>query len=210
VLKARQAKLAQEEEAFKQAQEGLKLLKVGILDKESSLKSTHQQLRKFEKQLDEAVTNKKEYDLKKAEIASAQERAAELENQILEAMADGEERTARLPEQEKALQQARAAYAEFEQAHRARQARLEEERRRTQEELAAGEARIPEKVRPDYQRLVNAYGPDALAPVNGQACSFCRSLITAQQQSLLQQEEYVVCKSCGRALYLPEPPSRAG
>jgi predicted nucleic acid-binding Zn-ribbon protein len=209
-LKARQAKLAHEEEAFKAAQEGLKHLKVSIHEKEVSLKSTHQQLQKFERQLDEAVTNKKEYDAKKLEIAKATERAAELENQILEAMADSEERTARMPEKEKALQQSRVEFAEFEKSHQAKLARLEEERRRTQEELKAAEAQIPDKIRPDYQRLVNAYGPDALASVNGQACSHCRTLITAQQQSLLKQEEYVTCKSCGRGLYLPEAPSRVG
>jgi uncharacterized protein len=209
-LKVRQAKLAEQEKAFLEAQDALKHVKVGIHEKEVSLKATHQQLSKFEKQLEETVTNKKEYDLKKAEIAQANQRAAELENQILEAMADSEERSARLPEQEKALQQARADHAEFEKAHQAKVARLEEEQRRTQEELTASEAQVPEKLRPDYLRLVNAYGADALAPVTGQVCSNCRTTITAQQLALLAQEMYVTCKSCARILYLPEGPTQVG
>lgn len=209
VLKARQAKLAQEEETFKEAQEAIKRLKIGTHEKEVSLKATHQQIAKYEKQLDD-VANKKEYDAKQVEIVHSRERTAELENQILEAMSESEERAARLPEQEKHLHQARAQFAEFEAAHRDRVARLEDEKRRTQEELKATEAQIPDKIRPEYQRLVNAYGADALAAVNGQACSHCRTHVTAQQQAMLEQELYVVCKSCGRALYLPEPARGVG
>jgi uncharacterized protein len=209
-LKAHQGKLAKQEEAFKEAQEALKKQKVGIHEKEVSLKATHQQIAKYEKQLGEAVTNKKEFDLKKAEIANARQRAAALENEALEAMADVEERAAKLPEQEKALAQARADFAEFEKGHQARVARLEEEKRRANEELKASEVQVPDKLRTDYQRMVNAYGADALAQVNGNACSHCGTEVTAQQSSLLVQEQYVACKSCGRGLYLPEARPKGG
>jgi predicted nucleic acid-binding Zn-ribbon protein len=205
LLKAHQAKLAQQEAAFRDAQEGLKHLKVNIHENEVSLKSTHQQLAKFERQLNEAGS-KKEYDLKQSEISQARQRLDELETKILEGMAESEERTAKLPEQEKAVRQARAEFAEFEKGQEARLGRLRQEKQNAEQELGATEAKLPAAVRPVYDRLVKAYGPDALAAVVDRTCMQCRTGITAQQQNELESEHFVTCKSCGRALYLPAAP----
>src|SRR5690554_3749942 len=70
LLKARQARLARQEQEARDAQEQLKRLKVRLHEQEVTLKSTHQMIAKWEKQLD-TIANKKEYDALQAEIAHA-------------------------------------------------------------------------------------------------------------------------------------------
>jgi predicted nucleic acid-binding Zn-ribbon protein len=43
-----------------------------------------------------------------------------------------------------------------------------------------------------------------MTAVEGQSCAACYTEITAQQYNELKQELFVLCKSCGRILYLPE------
>jgi uncharacterized protein len=202
-LKAHRAKAAKVEEAFREAQDALKKLKVATHDNEVTLKSTHGQIAKYERQLDEAA-DKKQYDALKHEVATARQKAQTLEDAILEGMSEAEERTAKLPEQEKGLQRAKEELAAFERDHAARMARLADQLKTALGELKEAEGRLPEQWRPQYQRLVNAYGADALAPVQGQSCAHCHTQITAQQLHDIQTGEFVGCRSCGRALYMPE------
>src|SRR5581483_7791923 len=102
-LKAHKAKAARVEDQFREAQEALKKLKVATHENEVSLKAAHGQIAKYERQLDEA-TDKKQYDALKHEITSAREKAQALEDAILEGMSETEERSAKLPEQERAVQ----------------------------------------------------------------------------------------------------------
>jgi predicted nucleic acid-binding Zn-ribbon protein len=202
-LKAHRAKAARVEEAFRAAQDELKKLKVATHENEVTLKSTHGQIAKYERQLDD-VTDKKQYDALKHEIATARQKAQTLEEAILEGMSEAEERTAKLPEQEKGLQRAKDELAAFERDQAARLARLADQLKAALGELKEAEGRLPEQWRPQYQRLVNAYGADALAAVQGQSCAHCHTQITTQQLHEIQTGEFVACRSCGRALYMPE------
>src|SRR5947209_18934198 len=112
-LKARRNFAAKIAEAHRTAQDELKKLKVSVHEKEGSLKAAHTQIAKYEKQLDD-VTDKKQYDALKHEIASAQAKARALEDEILEGMSETEERTAKLPEFEKSAAKANDDVAAFE------------------------------------------------------------------------------------------------
>ena len=57
-LKAQQARVARQEDILRQAQEGLKRLKVTIHDKEVTLRTALQQITKHEKQQNEAASKK--------------------------------------------------------------------------------------------------------------------------------------------------------
>ena len=201
--KAQQAKEARQEEALKEAQETIRKLKVSIHDKEVSLKATHAQIAKRRKQFD-TVASKKEMDALQAEIAADVAATRRLEDEILGAMTESEEKAAQLPELEKALAQAKKDAAEFEKTATARQEDLTGQLNEALERLRQAEAGVPEKMVPQYQRIVGARGPDALAALQGRTCSACHSEVTAQNYNELLQELFVVCKSCGRVLYLPE------
>lgn len=200
-LGIQQKKLANQEETFKAAQELLKRTLLDIREKEGSVKATQAQIKKYQQQV-EGSTNKKEYDTLKSEIASEEKVIAKLEDEILGLMGQHEEKTAQLPAAEKTVQKARADFAQFEKDHQERVERFAAEKTRALEELKAAEATLPDDVRPQYDRLIAAKGTDTLAGVKGRICSACYTEITSQMLSELKREMFMLCKNCGRMLYL--------
>jgi len=203
LLKAQQAKVAKHEAALHEAQESLKHLKVAIHEKEVSLRGKNQEITKHERQLNEA-TGKKEYDALKAEIASEKRMCQKLEDDILNDMALSEERSARLPELEQAVRQARDEVARFDAANQTRLTDLAKELDQVGQKLQEIEATLPADILPPYNRLITARGEDALSSVQNRTCTACYTEITAQNYNELVQTQFVLCKNCGRVLYLPE------
>jgi predicted nucleic acid-binding Zn-ribbon protein len=205
-LQAQKNRVARQEEALKAAQDGLKRLKVTTHEKEVSLKGVHGQIAKYEKQLNEAA-GKKEYDALKLEVANARKESQRLEDEILAGMEEIELKSAELPTLEKALKQAREEAAQFERDSEARLAGLREQLAAVQQQVAAAEAELPAEIKPLYQRLINARGADGLTVVQNRTCVACYTGITPQNYNELLMEQFVMCKSCGRILYLPAAPA---
>jgi uncharacterized protein len=201
--KAQQSKVARQEESLRQAHDALKHLKVDIHSKEGTLKATHGQIAKYQKQLNGAES-KKEYDALQHEINDAKASCERLEEEILAGMAESEQKTAQLPELEKAVRQAKEEHAKFEAGIQERLTGYRTQLAETQQQLQEREAAMPANLRPQYDRVVAAQGHEAMSSVDGRSCAACRTEITAQQYCELQQELFVVCKSCGRFLHLPE------
>jgi predicted nucleic acid-binding Zn-ribbon protein len=198
-----QAKVTRQEEALREGQEAVRKLKVTIHEKEVSLKATHTQVAKHRRQLNEAA-GKKEYDALKSEISHDEGACGRLEDEILQAMTDSEEAAARVPELEQAVRQAKEEYDRYEAGVEERLGDLRAQLAEAQQQLADAEAQVPADVRPPYDRVVAAMGPDSLAAVRGRFCSACHTEITAQNFNDLLIGRFLVCKSCGRVLYLPE------
>jgi predicted nucleic acid-binding Zn-ribbon protein len=203
LLKAQQAKVARAEETLHDAQEALKKLKVTLLDKEGSLKSVHQTIAKHRKQRNES-TGKKEYDALSAEIAVEEHKSQKLEDEILAGMMQSEEQTAKIPDLEKNLKQAKLECADFEAGVAERQASLKGQLDKAFAELKDVETHLPNDIRPHYERLVAARGEEAMAAALNRSCAACYTAITAQMYNDLLAGRFVLCKSCGRLLYLPE------
>jgi predicted nucleic acid-binding Zn-ribbon protein len=203
VQKAQQVKVTRQEETIREAHDTLKRLKMMSHEKEGLLKATLQQIGKHERQLNEAGS-KKEYDALKSEITADQKKCQGLEDEILGYMGEIEERTARLPELEKALQQAKQEYVEFEKSSQSRLVSLTEQLNQVLRGMQEVEATLPPDVRPQYDRLAAARGEDAMAPVEHRTCMACYTAITAQNYNDLMLSQFVLCKNCGRALYLPD------
>ncbi|HZV04482.1 MAG TPA: C4-type zinc ribbon domain-containing protein [Gemmataceae bacterium] len=201
--KAQQGKVARQEEILRQAQDAIKHLKVEIHSKEGTLKSTHGQIAKYQKQLNGAES-KKEYDALQHEINDAKAACLRLEEEILNGIAETEEKTAQLPELEKAVKQAKAEHAQFEAGMQERMTNYQSQLAEARKQLEERESALPANLRTQYERNIAARGHDALSPVAGQTCAACYTEITAQQHNELKQELFVLCKSCGRILYLPE------
>jgi predicted nucleic acid-binding Zn-ribbon protein len=202
-LKAQQVKLARSEELQRQAQENLKKLKVSISEKEKTLKAKHQEIAKHEKQRDEA-SGKKEYDALQHELEAARQTCSQLEDEILAGLMEVEEQTAKLPDFEKAVKQAKAELDNFDQISKERVAGLKEELGRAHVQIKEVEVLLPDDIRVTYNREVTSRGEDALAVVQNKICQACYTAITNQQSNELLQGLFVKCKSCGRMLYLAE------
>ena len=204
--KIQQAKVAHQEEIQRQTQEAIKHLKVEIHSKELTLKTAHGQIDKYQKQLNESGS-KKEYDALQHELKDARETCQRLEEEILTGIAESEEKTAQLPEMDQAVRQAKDEYAKYQAGIQERLAALQSQLAEAQKQLREQELAIPANIRMHYERVIAGMGHDALAVVKGRTCTNCYTEITAQQSNELQQELCVLCKSCGRILYLPEQDS---
>jgi predicted nucleic acid-binding Zn-ribbon protein len=202
-LKAQQMKLTFQEGSLKQAHDEIKQLKVHIHEKEVSIKASEQQIKKYESQRNEAKS-KKEYETLGTEITQAREHIRKIEDEILELMGQVEEKAALLPESEKGAKKAREVFEQFTKDQGGLLERHAAEKVRALEELKTIEATLPADIRLQYDRLVRAKGVDAISGVQGVICSACYTEITPQMTNLLRTEDFVVCKNCGRMLYLAE------
>jgi len=201
LLKAQADKLARQEEVLKQAQEVIKHLKVNIHEKDVSIRTEQDVIRKYEKQLKEMITSKKEYDALTHEISQAKVTIGKLEDEALAMIGESEERTAKLPEIEATAKKAREDFAKFERDQAESLRHHDEEKTRAETELTAAEASLSEDVRSIYTRLAAAKGADALAPVEHGTCAACYTEVTPQMASDLRRGLSSVCKMCGRILY---------
>src|SRR5947209_6043265 len=103
-LKVHQAKVTRQEDLHRECLEAIKRLKVTAHEKEVSLKTTHGQIARHQQQL-ETAGSKKEYDALQLEIGREREKLRRLEDEVLTAMAEGEDRAAQLPDLEKGVRQ---------------------------------------------------------------------------------------------------------
>jgi hypothetical protein len=202
-LKARQNFATKQAAALQAAKDALKKKQVQVLDLESTLKSTHETIQKYTRQLSE-VSDPKAYEALQHEIATAKAKGAELEDAILNGMTEVDEMKAALPGHEEASKKAAADLAAFDTDNKAKLARLAEEMKRTQAELKTAELELPNEVRPEYVRRVASYGADALAAVENGCCAYCRTGASQQQILNLDRGHFITCTACYRGLYLPE------
>lgn len=201
--KAQQARQAKAEQALKDEQEAVKRLKLTATEREKTIRQKTELIARYEAQLN-TVSSKKEFDALKLEIAHNQELCRKLEEEALEAMAEGEDRGGKLPDIERQLAQVRADVAKWEAEAGPREADLKAQLAAATAELKAEEAKLPADLRPMYQRTVASLGADGLAEARDRNCTSCNTEITLQMKEDLGYERFVLCRSCGRILYLGE------
>jgi uncharacterized protein len=202
-IKAQNTRIARQEEEIKTGHNDLKHLKVRIHTNEVALKEAHQRIAKFESQID-IIQSKRENDALQHEIAHERKRCGELEEAIFADMAGVEEEERRVAELERALKAGKDELARFESSSRERVVTMTDELRRTQAQLKEVEATLPDGIRKDYDRLVASRGEDALSLAKNGTCSACYSALTEQQRNDLAAGRLVLCKSCGRIVYLAD------
>jgi uncharacterized protein len=199
-LKRLQNKVSAAEKALADHLNAIKALKVSIHDHEVSLKANSEKIKKHKRDL-EGNVSKKEYDALNVEIASLEKRNSDLEDEGLELMTQAEEQAGKTPVFEAAVTKAKSdfskAEAEYKEQLPSWQTRLAEAQASVKEKSAL----LPEEWQKPYQRLVTNEGADALASLNGKACSACQLDVTAQQYAMLSAGRIEACKSCGKLLY---------
>ena len=133
--KAHQLKVAQAEEALQNARDGIKQLKVknqrqGSFHQGGAAK--HRETRK------DSISNKKEYDALRTEVAAANKLIRQLEDEILDVMSEIEDRTKLIPDSEKILQKCQADAAQFDKEHKDRLERWATERDKARQAAGRG------------------------------------------------------------------------
>ncbi|MGL4551146.1 MAG: zinc ribbon domain-containing protein [Gemmataceae bacterium] len=208
-LKAQHARRDAAQAALSASQDRVKHLKVEATTKEKTLKSKNDAVGRFEGQL-ASMQSKKEFDAKQLEIAFAKAECGKLEDEILQAMTDGEEEAKRTPELDKALAAVKADVAKFEADVAPRKELWQKELAATLAKLKEIEPGVPKANRAVFDKTVASMGHDGFAAVRERTCGGCQGELTQQARNELEDEQFVMCRSCGRILYLSAGERPAG
>jgi hypothetical protein len=201
VLKIQEQKLAAAKQAHAAAHEYVQKLKLKIRDDEGTLKVVNGQLAKFEKQLNDAASPK-EFEGKQSEIRQAKEKIAAVEEAILMGMEELEQKTAHLPTDDQTWADAQTEFEQYKIDAKERLERLTADQKASVAELANVDGQFPAAVKPQYDRLIKAYGPDGMAALSGKVCGQCRVALSDQARSDITAGKFICCSTCGRALYM--------
>ena len=186
--------LEAEEEAKKQV--------IMLVDrKQLDLKSSENKISDLKAKLN-ACSSNKEYQALIDQIAAAEMANSVLEDEILEGLDKIE---LGLVKVEKAKKNVEAAKSELEKVRNrvSQESSVTQENiTRLEEELAIVEKQLPTDIKPEYKRVVKAKGSDALAPAEDGVCTGCGQKYTINMQSELLSGKFILCKSCGRLIYL--------
>jgi predicted nucleic acid-binding Zn-ribbon protein len=205
---AAEANLARLEKERSAAKDLVTKSRVAVDHKELQLKEREGRIEDVRRKLNACKSNR-EYQALVEQIAADEQANSVLSDEILELYdritaeqeaAKGAEATVEATQGE--LEKIRSRVTEERDV-------LEADLGRLTRELAEAENRLPGEIRADYLRMVKARGDRALAPLEGDCCGGCYQQTTPQMLNELRLSQFVLCKSCGCILYLPEDTSPA-
>jgi predicted nucleic acid-binding Zn-ribbon protein len=214
-LAARQNALASRQAEVEKARKALQDAKVNLKKNEHSQQAAQTKIDDLKGKLNQVKKNE-EYKALQNQIAHDKNSLGKIEDDILhayEAIEAQSKAVAKLEAEVKAFAQ------EIEALQKDIDAQAGEHKAKLQELEAAiigAEESIPEDERERYRRTVRQFGADALAACENGACLGCFTAVTTQMLNhLINADQLMFCKSCGRLLYMAErdesaaPPKRA-
>jgi len=203
-LAARQAALATRQADVEKARKALQDAKVQLSKNEHALKGQQAKIDDHKVRLNQVKKNE-EYKALQNQIAHDKAAMSKTEDEILQGYEAVEAQAAGLAKIEAEVksfaQDVTSLQAEIESQASAHKAQLQE----LETAIVGAETSIPEDDRERYRRTVRQFGADALAACENGACLGCFTAVTTQMLNhLINVDQLMFCKSCGRLLYLAE------
>src|SRR5262245_24711049 len=200
-LKARQQAIGQKTTELEAQRQKHKALRMSADQRSLQLKANETKIEDLKVKLNQAASNR-EFDIIRAQIEADTVANSVLEDEILDALEKVDAAHLAIKKLEDEVTQAKSDEAriagEISAAQPGFQSRLAE----LQSATAAAGSRLPEDVRFDYRRLVQAYGAAALAEVEGNTCNSCFVSLPPQMVMQVRSGQVMFCKTCGRLLYM--------
>ena len=168
---------------------------------DGELSEQQEQLKKYQGTLMQ-VKNQQQYAAAWKEIDSTRKQVKELEDSRLKIMGDSDAVQSQLDARNGAYEELKGRY---DTAHAAWQGSLGDLRSEAEElrkKAAEIEKGISPRARAEFQRIFQARGGVAVAPVENDACTGCRTRIRPALAQQLKRGELVFCESCRRILYI--------
>ena len=190
---------------MEKARADLKSAKVKVHEKETERKGFDNRINQLQLQINTASSNKEYTTLMTEKDAAVKNRAA-IEDQVLEFLLLEEEKTKEIQITEDEAKRLQQELADLEHSMGRQETDLKAKLAECEAKLGETEASLPQDMRDVYRRLVERRGSDSLAEAANGTCTGCYTGITPQMQNQLLLNELVVCKSCGRILYLADAP----
>lgn len=200
-IKAGEAVVAKAEAVRDQAKETLKQAKMNSDEKQLQLKSREDGIADLKAKLNTAASNR-EFDLLKEQIAADEQANLVLSDEILEGFEKIDELTAEVSKAEEELKKQSVDTKKRAEEIKSRMLQVEEDLVHVREQLADAEEEIPAVAKPDYQRLVDQRGDEALAAIDDNSCGGCYQTLTTNLIDTVRLEFLVRCPNCNAMLYL--------
>jgi uncharacterized protein len=203
-LAARQGLLATRKAALEVAQKDLKDGKASAKTKETQAQGVRQRTDELRTKLN-AVKKQAEYDAIRNQIAHDNLAASKLEDDALEQMSKNDEKATALATLEAEVKALEIEVANLKTDMEEKTASYKAQLVELESAIVGAEEIIPENQREQYRRNVKQRASDAMAKIEGNACSGCYVNVTAQMiNELINGGHLVFCNTCGRILYLAE------
>lgn len=200
VLKARQQLIQQKQADLEAQKQKTKQLKMAADQKSLQLKTNEAKIADLRGKLNAAVSNR-EFDIIRSQIEADTVANSVLEDEILDALEKVDASQIAAHKLEEELAAAKADETRFAAETTAAEPGLKARLVELQVTLTTCESQLPAEVANKYQRLVVAYGADAMAIVDGAICSSCYVSLPPQMVVALKAGEILFCKTCGKLLY---------
>jgi len=199
-IKSKQQFVAQKGAEVEAQKERQKKLKLTLDQANLQLKSNEAKLDQLRGKLNAANSNK-EYEVFSAQIEADTVAKSVLEDEILGMLDKLDEGKNQITEAEKNLESARAEEKKLADQIASAEPGLKAKATDLQEKIRQSESAIPEDIKPQFRRMVQAQGADAFAEVEGDVCTGCFVMLPPQSFVELKRGKVMFCKSCGRLMY---------
>ena len=203
LLKAHETNIQRLEARRDQVHEEAKNARVASDAKQGQLRDAELKIEKLKSQLNTAASNR-EYQALKDQIAAIEMANSVLADEILEGLETLDESAEKVNAAEEAALKARADADKVREEIKREEPLIHADLNRVEAELKECEAGLPAEFREVYNRLVQARGEDAMAPVRNEYCGGCNQHVPLNLINGLMLSHPTTCRSCGRLLYIPE------
>lgn len=204
-LKARQQAIVQKQADLEAQRLKHKTLRMSADQRSLQLKSNEAKIGDLRVKLNQAASNR-EFDIIRAQIEADTVANSVLEDEILDALEKVDAAHIEIKKLEEEVAHAKAEESRVTGEISAAQPGLQSRLKELQTAITNAENRLPENVIVQYRRLAQAYGPAALAEVDGNTCNSCYVSLPAQMVMQVRDGQVLFCKTCGRLLYMVSKP----
>jgi hypothetical protein len=173
---------------------------------DGELSDQQELLKKYQGQLMQ-VKNQTQYAAAWKEIDAARKHVKELEDSTLKLMTDSEGVQAQLDERRSSFDPLKARHDEEHASWQSSLGDLRTEIEQLKAKQEQIEAQIPERLRQQFWRVAKQRGNVAVARVDNDSCSACRTRVRAMVAQQLKRGETVQCEGCNRILFMERPTS---
>ena len=200
-IKARQKKIVAANAVLVDKEGELKSLRAESDRKSLDLRSKEAHLLEFKRKLNGAASNR-EYEIITGQIDADIAAKAVLEDEILEYLDRVDTLQDEVEAAKKKIADLEIETQKFADDFKQRAAGMQQEEAELNVKAKEAQKVIPSEVREQFQRMVVAYGPEAMADCTDGVCSNCFVQMTPQSKVLLNNGNSLFCGSCGRLNYL--------
>lgn len=203
-LATREKVLASRRGELEKAQKALKDARAQAKNREGQLQSIEARIDDHKTKLNQAK-KQIDYDAIRNQIAHEQATKSKIEDEILHSFEALEEQAAELAKFEADVKAVEKEVADLRASLDTNAGPMQAQLNELEQALAASEEIIPEEQKDQYRRVIKQRTSDAMAAVDGSACTGCYVEVTAQMMNdLINGDKLLFCRSCGRVLYLAD------